>query len=281
MKILDFSQAQYKHSNFVIPYWYGRFGNNVLQIANALVLADVFDGSVHSPLSHDQIHSFTTSNFYGNCVIDKFFSSDTGIHLIEDTELNSRDRDIWSKKLKNYIQYVLKEKLKFSIEGPIISENTLVIHLRGEDIFTSNQVTYTQCPLSHILKVSEKYEKVIVVFQDRMNPIVSVLEKLPKFQMQSSSIESDFSTLYRASHLLLGGCSSFSEIASIESTHKKLIYTSDANRFNQIIRMNCATIHLTLPQSYCGGKMNWNRDTHQMMEYIVSEIDYNKHEKIA
>lgn len=279
MKILDFSQDSYKKSSFVIPHWYGRFGNNIIQVANGLVLSEVFGGSFHNFLFHSQIHTFETRTSCNHRVVEKFFSNDSGKHLIENMELSHESRKVWAEKFSLYVRHVLDSRLKFSIEGPVIPEETLVVHLRGEDVFLSNQANYTQCPLSHILTVARQYDKVIVVYQDKMNPIVSTLENLPNFEMQSLSIEEDFSTLYRASHLLIGGCSSFSEIAAIGSNHKRLVYTSSANRFNNMIRMNCDTVHLTLSKSYCGGKLKWNRDSEQMMKYSVTEEDYKKVKK--
>lgn len=265
---------------FSINQWYGRFGNNVLQAANCLSMAEIFEGKSRSSIRHPLIRTFEasfTNKSPDKAITEKFFCDDDSSDIVESYVLDDCAKGRWESLLVKNVKMILSEALTVKLRKDPIDEQILVVHLRGEDVFKSHAPIYTQNPLSHILTVSKDFKEVWVVHQDNVNPIVQELKKEEKYKFFSRDLVSDFEILYRSKSLLIGGCSTFSEVAAIGSPHKKQVWTSDACRFVDHIKKDNDVIHLKLNEHYCGGRRNWTGDVDQMMTYQVSEADYTRY----
>ena len=110
-----------------------------------------------------------------------------------------------------------------------ISNDVLVIHIRTGDIFNNNwHSLYVQNPLGYFLKISEEYEKVLVVSgTEKNNPVLNLLKKNPKFSFRSGNFIEDFNLLLNAKNLATSGVSGFPITAAMMSQKLENFYHSN------------------------------------------------------
>lgn len=125
---------------------------------------------------------------------------------------------------KNYLYHKLKIKKNINID-----KDTLVIHVRTGDIFNNDwHSLYSQNPLGYYLKISENYEKVLIISGKNLNnPVLKLLQKYEKFSFQSSSFTDDFNVLLNAKNLASSGVSGFPVVAALMSQKLENFYHSD------------------------------------------------------
>lgn len=211
-------------NNYSVSYFFSRFGNNLQQIANGIIYCN-----------------FTKSNFYSpkHQYIDKFKVINNKLHALFFTFkkyyrffyfLNSED---FPTKLSNdflikNIQSVFKESISPNINflnDMKVDEKMLVIHIRSGDIFKKHKKDYYQNPLSYYERLINLYEKVLIVTSsDRLNPVCKILGTYKNVEIQSSSFENDFNTLYNATNLATSGVGTFPIAAALMSKKLKNIY---------------------------------------------------------
>jgi len=197
---------------------YGRMGNNLLQISNALLLAkalrleyvklpksEIF--SVSHPVTVEGLtllpHDVDTRT-YGSFLVSDYFQQPR-------LELLGVRMPIRRKVLKKYLAPAVK--LVYPNKEPA---GCLTIHLRSGDVFSSNpHPDYAPPPLAFYKVVIEDslknlaIDRVRLVFQDERNPCVNALKeylsKLPlSVSLQSGSLEEDFKVLMSARNLVFG-----------------------------------------------------------------------------
>ena len=150
---------------------------------------------------------------------------------------NNKENDfpILENEKKKYIDEIHKfnrEYLyqKLTINRDInIEEDTLVIHIRTGDIFNNGwHSLYTQNPLAYFLKISEQFEKVIIVCgKIHNNPVLEFLKKDKRFYIQSGTFEEDFNILLNAKNLATSGVSGFPISAALMSQKLENFYHSN------------------------------------------------------
>jgi len=204
----------------IINFWFGRLGNNIQQLSNAIFYSQNNNVNFSSPM-HPFIKCFSIINGKEDDFSSRFFFYNGSQKDFECDEelLNKARRDICLK--------YITPNLNISFEKPF-SDDTLVIHLRSGDVFISNPPsTYTQNPLSFYKKIIKNFKKIIIVSEDNKHPLLQELLKEENVSYQSSSISDDFSTLIRAKHLATSGVGTFSIAAALCSINLKKLYCSD------------------------------------------------------
>ena len=117
-----------------------------------------------------------------------------------------KDYDKFLNTKKEICEKYIVPIVSFENDVETIPDNVLVIHFRGGDAWDSSvHPQYTPFPYSHIKKVAEKYDEIIIVHQDETNLIMKKFvsdfsEKIIK--TVSSSLRHDISYLMNATNLL-------------------------------------------------------------------------------
>lgn len=207
-----------------ISHWYGRLGNNIQQICNAILFSEIHNEGFFSP-DHELINK-VVFNYSNQTMIrpGRFFYYNT----------QNKDFDIDLNYLYSNIKRIAEQyvvpNLKFKIDDPF-DDKTLVIHIRSGDTFQiefNPPHAYTPNPLSYYKSLVELFENVLVVTEnDDYNPIIPELKKYRNVTVQSSSVASDFSTLMRAKNLASSGTGTFSVAAALCSSNIQNFYCSN------------------------------------------------------
>ena len=127
-----------------------------------------------------------------------------------------------------YMKENVSKKIKF-LEEKKINEDTLVIHIRSGEIFNGKNKypDYVQNPLKFYEILIDKFEKVLIVSENKNNPVISHLLKNNKVNFQSSTLENDFNTLYSAQNLATSGVGTFGISAGLMSKKLKNFYCTN------------------------------------------------------
>tara|TARA_X000001036_G_scaffold406363_1_gene414992 strand:+ start:2210 stop:3043 length:834 start_codon:yes stop_codon:yes gene_type:complete len=145
-----------------------------------------------------------------------------------DFPITENEKVRYIEEIHNFNKKYLYKKL--TINKDINIENsTLVIHVRTGDIFDKDwHSLYTQNPLSYFLKISEEFEKVIIVCGNiHNNPVLEYLKQDKRFYIQSGTFEEDFNILLNAKNLATSGVSGFPISAALMSQKLENFYHSD------------------------------------------------------
>ena len=127
--------------------------------------------------------------------------------------------------IKN-IQSVFKESISPNINflnDMKVDEKMLVIHIRSGDIFKKHKGLLSKSSIV-LWKINKLYEKVLIVTSpDRLNPVCKILGTYKNVEIQSSSFENDFNTLYNATNLATSGVGTFPIAAALMSKSLKYL----------------------------------------------------------
>jgi len=269
----------------------GQFGNYVQSISNAIYYCMENDLCLHVDTSTlDAVPMISDITYPGkpSTIVDGFYNITT-----DGLEYTNDNKTKW--KLKNYEQFVRTKKeickkyispniLKQDVDD--IPEDALVIHFRGGDIWCSPfgvHPEYSQFPYSYIKKVSDKYEKIVIVYQDMTNQILQkfisdISETSIDLKLVSSSLPHDVNYLMKATNLMQTGIGTFLPSIALLSDKVKNYYSCDNTIPEQIgykFLEPHVNVHVTKLEKYIvfnnrDGNPAWNASPDQvkaLMDY--------------
>lgn len=203
-----------------ISSWFGRFGNNIIQLSNACSYAlennCLFESPDHSMIKPFIINGYNNGGIYKNLFFYGFSRYDSERHTI----------------VQKYIKPNLIEIPYFNI-----NDNTLVIHIRSGDIFSHNPHSkYIQNPLNYFLSIIDNFQETIVVCEDNKNPIIGYLKKIKCVRVEQNDFLTDISMILSAKNLCLSGVGTFGPICAMLSDNiQNLFITNIVNIDDQWI----------------------------------------------
>lgn len=220
-----------------IDGWYGRLGNNIQQIGNALMLCELvgYQGVIipaHSAFDFSYIPlQYNMFNFDNSiCMRQSNF-----FHWKEGPEKTIL---IPYKYIKDNMLRVLQSHLL-----PLIEKNSLdakyfdglTIHMRGGDVFSKPpgslvDSSYIQNPLKYYKDLIQQFKRCRIISEPswKTNPVlISLIKDHPNLIIQSSTVWNDFITLMNSEYVATSGVGTFAIAASLLNKRLKKIYYSD------------------------------------------------------
>ena len=283
--------------NLEIQSWYGRFGNNIIQLCNVLWLAQKKRYNITYIPEHPQleIHKInkrylTISNYPGHkkTVKARFFKMKEVYNVLQTNQIKPTVTD-YRRLLHNVIYNILKPDNK-PLKSDILPTSTVVIHIRSGDCFVNNKPIphpdYVPVPLSYYIKLFEDYQEemewdriIIVTENDKLNPAIDGFEKYiasnypnVSVRIQSSTIENDMKTLLSAQSLILS-IGYFSKVLGLLSKNVKFIYCSDyLFECNDLLMIDGVKTHIYNITDYIPIG-NWKDDTSQRGQILSHPLE--------
>jgi len=210
---------------FSIRYWTGRTCNNIIQICNAILIAKKYKLKFIQNLYHPIINTFEI-NFIedeDNINYNNLYSILEKCNEFYDPYdctnfCKSFYNDTITIEERHHIYYnLILPNLKINKNIAPLNKNTLVIHIRSGDAVRDNVlgdqvreynnnnkiILYALPPVKIYELLIEKYDKIIIVAEDRLNPSINYLElKYPtKVTVQTSSLKEDIELILSAQNL--------------------------------------------------------------------------------
>jgi len=183
----------------IIKKWYGRTGNNIIQIINCIHYSFFIKKCKniilpkHELLSSREIKSLEFFEETRKKITDKdhfFYAKKLGFVLSP-----KQMRDITQK----YIVPILNLKLDLKD-----TEDNVSIHLRGGDIMRTHP-SFIQPPWLYYKTIldNNNFKSIHVVHEDNLNSCIDEFRKLPKTSFQSTTIKNDLEKLCMAENLIM------------------------------------------------------------------------------
>ena len=206
----------------ILNGWYGRLGNNIIQLSNIINIAIAYKHNIIFNVKH---------RYFDLSVITNYFNKYNNNEIITDEY-----KFFYISKLpcpNNIFMQNIEEKNKILQKSFLINninklpENDLVIHIRSGDIFSSNpHPRYIPPPLSYYIStINEcKCEKIHIVCEDTKNPIVNKLLELYKNAVyQKNTLEKDISIILGSTNIIFS-TGTFIPALMLLSKNVKYIY---------------------------------------------------------
>lgn len=202
-----------------IDKWFGRLGNNIQQVSNAIYFCKKNKMNFVSP-KHNMFDQIRIN--FGN---DSYYSSRFFFFNGPEKDFFCKQKELRENRKKIINEFVVP---KIRLKKIDLKEDVLVIHIRSGDIFNgSPHNQYVQNPLHFYERIAKNYSNVILVTQDMLNPVTKELIKNKKIKLQIGSTMEDFSTLAAATNLVSSGVGTFSVAAALCSSRLKNFYCTD------------------------------------------------------
>jgi hypothetical protein len=246
---------------FQINCWFGRLGNNLQQVLLAIAHAQFFGGKF--TLSKEFLSSSDLA-----LILDPFdIVFDKAIGHNNDAVYKNHNADIISNfffykrrsYLRRYASYLLNktphsdcldswlepsffERNAFHLAQRyvrphlknksflLLSNDSIVIHLRSDDIRSLDNTYYLQHPLYFYRNLARLYSNAIIITEpDLSHPLLHAISReFESCQIKSESIHSDFHTLLSAKAIAISGVSTFALAAALLSSRLEVLHTSSA-----------------------------------------------------
>ena len=228
----EFAQGLRLANTTIRIRWFGRLGNNILQITNGihvarlyrsrLVLTQPRDDGYRPALLGLRDLDFTEpgSEAVGDCQVALFRLP--ALDLVQEHPLDWEGRRC---VLAEFVRPMLPHSLAEAAGG---GDDDLVIHIRSGDIFRGIEIDtasdgtpawkrpprrrwvhakYVQPPLAYYCRIigSRSWRSVRIVAEDRVNPVIrALLAEYPFARHEPGSLEDDARVLLSARNLVIG-----------------------------------------------------------------------------
>lgn len=254
----------------IVKGWYGRLGNNIIQLINAIKSGKnnryntvlfpqhrefncreiIFDSDSYGKL--DDLYDDADDNFYWKAIRGKI-------------DMNAK---IF---FRIFIQYV-KPIIIYNLESQV--EYELCVHIRGADSKYSKE--YVPFPLAFVNSITG-YKDMIIITEDINMPVAKYLYSNKIGRWRKQSVEQDLRFLTNARRLALsyGTFSLVAVLYSIIHGHLKELYLPDYvyNRWKDnwkvdvkdIVNPETSVIIINLPNYLKVGEFVWSPHTQKFM----------------
>ena len=220
-----------------VSHWSGRLGNNIQQVANCIMRAELTGDTCSQTLEHSIIKKFDLN--FGDkpkeqMYSGRFYAWEPLVHCEKGIFEGGNEIGVDVNYVYANMRRICRNYVTHELEIPkheLIGDDTIVMHLRSGDNYHrifDPPTNYIPNPLIFYLNLIESFDKCILITEsDRDNPIVSELEKIDKVQIQSSSVAQDFATLMAAENVALSGVGTYAMAAALCSKNIKHLYSTD------------------------------------------------------
>ena len=277
--------------NIHIERWYGRLGNNIIQVLNAILIALYYNYNIILPqhnyfnttyiiinekitIENEKINSIENGDFYFWAGIKNI---DTKLFKLY--KLNKLNNDKAFEILKSSFNFT-----NFKLHN--LKNNDVLIHMRGGDIFdnTNPHGVYIMPPLSYYIDIikSIKFDDIIdkpviyLISEDTLNPCVNELLKLyPQIIYKNQSLNDDISLILSAHNIISSFGTFISSLIYISSNIKNLYevsyYNDDhaysSNDYRVFTNINFYTTELTEYRNLMRPWRNTQEQKKLMLDY--------------
>ena len=217
-------------TGIILKQWYGRLGNNIVQICNIIDIALTYKHKVCFKVKHKLFNLKIITDFFSKYNNNAIITAPKGANHFFTRGNLPYPIDIYKKNHEEKINLLKKSFLIKNINKLNIDE--LVVHIRSGDVFNEGGNAYIPPPLSYYIKGIDKhkYKKIILVCEDKKNPVVDKLLSLYKNAIYNkNSLEQDIKLILGATNIIW---SVGTFVPSLLLMSNNIKYTYNNKRYN-------------------------------------------------
>jgi hypothetical protein len=218
-----------------ISDWYGRLGNNIIQIINGIYLARKHNLKFeypHHPIIQKKVFNYRNENTNNDInLFDRYYDID-----------NEYLKEYPSKEdVHNIIKNDMISLINYNPQNIELTDNDLVIHIRSGDVYykigqnfnTTKQLDmvyktkdmYSQPPLSFYEKIIDEtnYDRYFLVAENNMCPIIDIL--LKKYPKIIPIMNNSYQKLFHINEQLINDLYYLMEAKNLVLSNSSIVYT--------------------------------------------------------
>ena len=207
--------------------WLGRLGNNIIQLENLIKIAIFYKHQINFE------NNTTYHPFFNTKIIEEYFINNNNDELLADcnhfyypNRLKKIPSEVFNKNDEETYNLLKKAFVIKNEDINKLDENNIVIHIRSGDVFAINpHPKYVPPPLSYYVNILDKYKYdiIIIVCEDKINPIVNELLKLyPNSIHNINSLKDDVKIILGATNIIQSVGTFVNSLAKLSSNIKKI-----------------------------------------------------------
>jgi hypothetical protein len=219
--------------NIYIKNWYGRLGNNIIQVLNAILIALYYKYNIILPRHRYFNIKYLILNDKIKIRDGKITNKDMFFSRYEIPNIDKKVFDENNQKALNILRscFIIKKRIsRFKPNNIKLNENDLLIHIRSGDIFTTNpHPNYIMPPLSYYVKIIEtkEFNNIYMISEDNKNPCINELLKLyPQIIHKIQSFDDDISLILSAHNIMTSFGTFIHALLSVSSNIKNIYKVS-------------------------------------------------------
>ncbi len=254
-----------------INQWFGRLGNNLQQLSNAIFVAEKTRSTLSFPFHQmitDSYFDFSGGKSCKHKISSNFWNDKLESFAVTLEEIEQKRSSILKNNILPLIPYKRKKQ-----------DFDMVIHFRGGDVFAKNpHYNMVQAPYNYFRRVLEEQEAkhVLLVCEDNKNPVITKLQNSRigiDFVYHSGTLEEDINLILNAKTLALPGNSSFSRILAQTSSNIEKVYLPIPGNDPKLLKFDIEAVYVSIDDYINFGQ--WKYDSFQktmLIEHPLSKI---------
>tara|TARA_X000000368_G_C23036534_1_gene714811 strand:- start:1032 stop:1841 length:810 start_codon:yes stop_codon:yes gene_type:complete len=265
-----------------INSWYGRLGNNIHQVKNALHICFFYNANLLIPY-HNYFNS-TYIKLFDECdeteiVCDKSKKGENFYHAF----YTLIDTEVFKKNHLNVLN-VLKNVFSSKVTNSFSSNNVLTIHIRSGDIFIKKpHPKYIPPPLTYYKTIIDtyKFDKIIILSEDTKNPVIKqLLKNYNNCYYEKKTLKEDIDIILKSKNVVASIGSFISQLLLLSNNVENIfipdyffslsvIYKYDIEFLNLLYK-NCSLKKIDLP-NYIDLMKEW-KNTEEQQKFLINYI---------
>lgn len=188
----------------ILKRWIGRLGNNIVQLSNIIDIALFYEHEISFKCKHKLFDVTIIENYFKKYKNEEILTHPFNFFGNVTEYIKKIPEDMYEK---NNIKKIKLLKQAFLIKDvKKLDENDVVVYIRSGDIFKKTpHPGYTPPPLSYYTTElnKKKYNKIIIVCEDNIHPVVDELLKLYKNAVwNENTLEQDIKLILGATNVI-------------------------------------------------------------------------------
>jgi hypothetical protein len=210
--------------------WYGRLGNNIIQVKNALHIAFYYGYNViiqkHQYFKYTHLKVSNTNE--GEPIEPIYDYASRGFYFVNDID-RSINRECFSTNYDKVREVLLSLFVLDYRTLESLGEDELVIHIRSGDSISVLHDQYIIPPLSYYTKFIDRnnFKKIYILAEDTQNLCIESLKKTySNVEFELRSLKDDIELVLRARNMMMSIGSFIPELIWVTKHTRNVIYPS-------------------------------------------------------
>lgn len=187
-----------------IESWFGRLGNNIIQLKNAISVGVYYGYNVVIPKHQYFNKTFIKINKNDNKQ-SKMFIDRQGSNFFYSNRISVFNKEAFEINQDKVKKILIELFIINSTTLEPLGKNDVVIHIRSGDIFVTPHPRYVPSPLSYYTEIIDdnKFENIYIIAENKNNPCIDKLLQLyPQIYFKMSSLHDDIKLLLKAQNII-------------------------------------------------------------------------------